>query len=207
MRNHGERGLRNHILAEGFPRGSSRHEIARCGGILELVPPLAEAQGRSLAVQLAAEVEQEAHLRIGATQTDRYPDGRLWINGALAWPDQDLEFVAYSASELTRSKLQAIWHTFSSDWRWPVLLADFAITLTLILLIPALLVIAALPGRGLPTYPVTRPRSDRLVVLSARCPSNVAAGESVHAGWTSVYCEKPQIASSSESSTSTRRNQ
>ncbi len=155
-----ETGTSEPILAEGFVEVPARDSPVWRD--IELVPPLAEAQGRSLAVQLAAEVEQEAHLRIGATQTDRYPDGRLWINGVLAWPDQDLEFVAYSASELTRSKLQAIWHTFSSDWRWPVLLADFAITLTLILLIPALLVIAALPGRGLPTYPVTRPRSDRL---------------------------------------------
>ena len=143
-----ETGTSEPILAEGFVEVPARDSPVWRD--IELVPPLAEAQGRSLAVQLAADVEREAHLRIGATQTDQYPDGRLWINGALAWPDQDLEFVAYSAPELTRSKLGAMSDIFTSDWRWPVLLADLAVVLTLITFIPALLVTAALPRRGLP---------------------------------------------------------
>ena len=116
-------------------------------------PPLVEApslsKGRLLALQLAAEVEPEAHLRIGATKTNRYEGGRLWINGALAWPGQNLEFAVYSAPELTRSKLGAMSDVFTSDWRWPVLLVDLAVALTLIVFIPALLVTAALPLRGL----------------------------------------------------------
>ena len=110
-------------------------------------PPLVEAEGRPLALQLVADVGPRAHLRIGATKTNRYEDGRLWVDGALTWPDQNIEFVAYSASEPTRSKLQAMWHLFSTDWRWPALMTDIAIALTFITFIPALLVSAALRRR------------------------------------------------------------
>ena len=112
-------------------------------------PPLVEAEGRPLALQLIADVGPRAHLRVGATKTNRYEDGRLWVDGALTWPDQNIEFVAYSAPEPTRGKLQAMWHIFSSDWRWPVLAVDVAIVMTLLTFIPALLVTAALPRRGL----------------------------------------------------------
>ncbi len=112
-------------------------------------PPPTEAEGRPLALQLVADVGPRAHLRIGATKTNRYDDGRLWGNGALTWPDQNIEFVAYSAPDLTRSKLRAMWRVFISDWRWPVLAVDAAIAMTLITFIPALLVTAALPRRGL----------------------------------------------------------
>ena len=112
-------------------------------------PPPVEADGRPLALQLIADVGPRAHLRVGATKTNRYEDGRLWVNGALAWPDQNIEFVAYSAPELTRSKLRAMWRVFISDWRWPVLAVDAAIAMTLITFIPTLLVTAALPRRGL----------------------------------------------------------
>ena len=111
--------------------------------------PLVEAQGRPLAVQLVAELGPGAHLRIGATKTNRYEDGRLWIRGALAWPDQNIEFVAHSAPELTRSKLRAMWSVFTSDWRWPMLLANLTFGPTLVIFIPALLITAALPRRGL----------------------------------------------------------
>ena len=111
-------------------------------------PPLVEAEGRPLALQLIADVGPRAHLLVGATKTNRYQDGRLWVDGALTWPDQNIEFVAYSAPEPTRSKLQAMWHIFSSDWRWPVLAVDVAIAMTLITFIPALLITAALPRRG-----------------------------------------------------------
>ena len=112
-------------------------------------PPLVEAEGRPLALQLIADVGPRAHLLVGATKTNRYQDGRLWVDGALTWPDQNIEFVAYSAPEPTRGKLQAMWHIFSSDWRWPVLAVDVAIVMTLLTFIPALLVTAALPRRGL----------------------------------------------------------
>ncbi len=112
-------------------------------------PPLVEAEGRPLALQLIADVGPRAHLRVGATKTNRYEDGRLWVDGALTWPDQNIEFVAYGAPEPTRGKLQAMWHIFSSDWRWPVLAVDVAIVMTLLTFIPALLVTAALPRRGL----------------------------------------------------------
>ena len=113
-------------------------------------PPLVEAEGRPLALQLIADVGPRAHLLVGATKTNRYQDGRLWVNGALGWPDQNIEFVAYSAPELTRSKLLEMWRAFTSYWRWPLLFADIAIVMTLLIFIPVLLVTAALPRRGLP---------------------------------------------------------
>ena len=111
-------------------------------------PPLVEVEGRPLALQLVADVEPDAHLRIGATKTSRYEAGRLWVNGALAWPDQNVEFAVYMAADLTRDKLRNMWGTFASDWRWPVLAVDAAIAMTLIAFIPALLVTAALRRRG-----------------------------------------------------------
>lgn len=132
------------ILREG------RMEVA-AGEHLEWLsidfPPLVEAEGRPLVLQLIADVEPDDHLQVGATKTNRYQDGRLWIRGALAWPDQNIEFVAYTASELTRSKLRATWSVFTSDWRWPALLASLVFGPTLVIFIPVLLVTAALPGR------------------------------------------------------------
>ena len=107
-------------------------------------PPLAEATGRPLALQLVADIDPAAELRVGATKGNRYPDGRLWINGALAWPDQNLDFVAYSAPDPTWSKLQALWRLVTLDWRWPALLASIAVALTLITLTPAVLVSTAI---------------------------------------------------------------
>ena len=43
-----------------------------------------------------------------------------------------------------------MWSVFISHWRWPVLALDTAITMTVITLIPALLLTAALPRRGSP---------------------------------------------------------
>ena len=111
-------------------------------------PPLVETEGRPLALQLVADVEPGAHLRIGATKTNRYDDGRLWVNGAPAWPDQNIEFVAYSAPELTRSKLWEMWRAFTSDWRWPALTADLAVVMVLFIIVPALLITAAVPRRA-----------------------------------------------------------
>ena len=113
-------------------------------------PPLTYIEGQRLTIQLVADVEPEAHLTVGATKTNRYEDGRLWVNGELTWPDQNIEFVIYGAPELTRSKLRAMWSVFISHWRWPVLAVDTAITMTVITLIPALLLTAALPRRGSP---------------------------------------------------------
>ncbi len=118
------------------------------------IPTLAEAEGRPLAVWVIADIPPEAELRIGATQTNRYPSGRLWINGALAWPDQDLEFVAYSAAAPTPSKFEALWRLIASDWRWPVLAVDVAIALTLVTLTPALVLASAMPrGRSPSNHP------------------------------------------------------
>ncbi len=110
-------------------------------------PPLVEAEGRPLAVQLVAELGPEGHLRIGATKTNRYQEGRLWVNGALAWPDQNIEFAVYMASEPTLAKLRTVWTTFTSDWGWPVMMAQAVIGMTLVTFIPTLLVAAALPRR------------------------------------------------------------
>ena len=113
---------------------------------IELLPPLTAAEGRQLALQVAADVEPGAELRVGATKGDRYADGRLWVNGALAWPDQNLEFVAYSAPEPTLSKLVAIWRLLTTDPRWLLLAADAAVALTMITFIPVLLVVSVRPS-------------------------------------------------------------
>ena len=107
---------------------------------IEFDPPIRPVEGRRMGLQLVADVVGGGHIRIAATKTDLYPDGRLWVNGEPTWPGQNLEFVAYSAPEPTRSKLRAVWDTFASDWRWPVLFAELALGLTLITLIPGLLV-------------------------------------------------------------------
>ena len=90
---------------------------------------------------------------VGATKTNRYQDGRLWINGELTWPDQNIEFAAYPAPELIRSNLWPMLRALTSDWRWPVLAADVAIAMALITFIPLLLVTAALPRRSGQDWP------------------------------------------------------
>ena len=115
---------------------------------IKLFPQLAKPEGAKVAVWVAADIGRDAELKLGATQTDRYEYGRLWVNGALTWPDQDLEFVAYGAPEPTRSKFRAIWDLLMSDWRWPVLAMDLIVAITLVALIPTLLVTAALTLRN-----------------------------------------------------------
>ena len=142
-------GMPDLVLAEG----SVAVPAADCPGWkeIELLPPLTADEGQRLALQVAVDVDPGAELGVGVTKGDRFPDGRLWINGALAWPDQNLEFVAYSAPEPTRSKLLALGRLAISDWRWPVLLLDVGLVLTLITLIPVLLVASVrplLPGFG-----------------------------------------------------------
>ena len=120
---------------------------------IELLPPVTAAEGEALALQVVADVEPGAELRVGATKGDRYTDGRLWINGALAWPDQNLEFVAYSAPEPTLSKLVAIWRLLTTDPRWLLLAADAAVALTMITFIPVLLVASVRPLQPTPVVP------------------------------------------------------
>ena len=110
---------------------------------VDLIPPLVEPEGQRLALQLFADIAPDAELRVGVTTTNRYGEGNLWVNGTPGEPVHDLEFLAYGAPEPTRSKLQAVWHTTSSDWRWPVLLTSVAAGLTLITFIPVVLVTAA----------------------------------------------------------------
>ena len=109
-------------------------------------PPLVEAKGRALALQLVAEVEPEAHLRIGGTKTDRLEHLQFWVNGNETWPDQRLELVAYGPGDLTLSKFQGMWRTF--EWTWVVLAGAAIFGLWIITLIPALLVTAALRRGG-----------------------------------------------------------
>ena len=106
------------------------------------LPLLTAAEGRRLLLQVAAEIEPGAALRVGMVQGNRYEAGRLWVNGALTWPEQDLEFVAHGAVEPTRSKLGALWHLVSSDWRWAALATKAMLDLVLVTLIPILLVAA-----------------------------------------------------------------
>ena len=140
-----EEGTSGKTLREGRKAVPARDHLA--WETLDISPPV-QSGGRPFALQLIADVGPDAHLRIGATKTDRYGEGRLWVDGALGWPDQNIEFVAYSAPELTRSKLLAVWHAFTSYWRWPLLFADIAIVMTLITFISTLLVTAALPRRA-----------------------------------------------------------
>ncbi len=124
------------------------------------VSTLAEVEGRPLDVWVVADIHPGAELRIGATQTNRYPSGRLWINDTLAWPNRNLEFVAYSAAAPTPRKFEAIWRLMTSDWRWPVLAVDAAISLTLITLVPSLLIASALPRGWSPSNrPPPRPEA------------------------------------------------
>ena len=113
-------------------------------------PLLAAGEGQRLLVQVVAEIEQQASLRISMVKGDRYTDGRLWVNGELTWPDQDLEFVAHGASEPTRSKFQSLWHIMTSDWHWPAQIAKAAVALMFVTLIPVLLIVAIWrrPGVG-----------------------------------------------------------
>ena len=110
---------------------------------VDLIPPLVEPEGQRLALQLFADIAPDAELRVGVTTTNRYAEGKFWVNGAPGEPAHDLEFVAYGAPEPTRSKLGAAWRTFMADWRWPVLAARMAIGLTAIIFIPIALVAAA----------------------------------------------------------------
>ncbi|MCY4107567.1 MAG: hypothetical protein OXG11_00885, partial [Chloroflexi bacterium] len=140
-----EEGISGKILREGRREIPARDHLA--WETIDIAPPV-QSGGRRFALQLIADVGPDAHLRIGATKTDRYEEGRLWIDGALGWPDQNIEFVAYSAPELTRGKLLAMWHAFTSYWRWPLLFADIAIVMTLLTSVSTLLVTAALPRRA-----------------------------------------------------------
>ncbi|MCY4109920.1 MAG: hypothetical protein OXG11_12950 [Chloroflexi bacterium] len=115
-------------------------------------PPLAEAldlsKGRPIALQLVAEVEPESYLRIGGTKTQDFEHLQFLINSEETWPNQKLELVAYGPSNVTRGQLQAIWRHF--EWSWSVLAGAALIGLSIITFVPALLVTAALPRRGLP---------------------------------------------------------
>ncbi len=110
------------------------------------VPLLTATEGRRLLLQVTAVNEPGAALRVGMVKGNRFEDGRLWVNGELTWPDQDLEFVAHGAAEPTRSKLGSLWRLFSSDWRWAALGAKAFVALTLVTLIPVLLAASAWRG-------------------------------------------------------------
>ena len=105
---------------------------------IEFDPPVSGASGRRLILQLVAETEPGLPVYLGATKANLHPGGRLWVNGEITYPDQDIEFVAFSPAELTRSKIHAIWLTFTSDWIWLILFIDIGISLIIMTLIPVL---------------------------------------------------------------------
>ena len=109
-------------------------------------PLVAEREGRQFFLQVVADIEPGASLRVGMVKGDRFADGRLWVNGELTWPDQDLEFVAQGPAEPTRGKLQSLWQQVTSGWQWPVVVATAGAALTMVTLIPVLLTFAAWPG-------------------------------------------------------------
>lgn len=110
---------------------------------IDLLPPLTEPEGRRLRVSVIADINADAELWVGVAKSNWYTDGGFWINGEPAAPQQDLEFVAYGTAEPTRSKLRAIWESFTSGWRWPATLARMVVGLTLIVFFPVVLVTAA----------------------------------------------------------------
>ena len=110
---------------------------------IDLLPPLTEPHNQPLQVWVIADIAPEAVLQVGVTKANRYPDGGFWINGEPGNARHDLQFAAYGAAEPTLSKLQAVWRTITSDWRWPVLLLRLAIGLTLITVTPVALIVAA----------------------------------------------------------------
>ena len=115
---------------------------------IDLLPPLTEPEGRRLRVSVIADIDSDAELWVGVAKSNWYADGGFWINGEPAAPHQDLEFVAYGASEPTRSKLRAVWESFTSGWRWPATLARMVVGLTLITFFPVVLVAAACRPAG-----------------------------------------------------------
>ena len=118
------------------------------------VPLLSAPEGSRLLLQVVAETKAPTSLRVGMVQGDRWADGRLWVNGALTWPDQDLEFVAHGAPELTRSKLASLWQLVSADWRWAGVSAKALLALWTVTLIPVLLAGSKWRGRkavGIPS--------------------------------------------------------
>lgn len=129
------------ILAVGsveFPTGVRTHWRS-----IDLLPPLTEPEGRRLRVSVIADINADAELWVGVAKSNWYADGGFWINGEPAAPHQDLEFVAYGTAEPTRSKLRAVWESFTSGWRWPATLARMVVGLTLITFFPVVLVAAA----------------------------------------------------------------
>ncbi|MCY3784557.1 MAG: hypothetical protein OXG79_12355 [Chloroflexi bacterium] len=117
---------------------------------IDLWPPVAEPEGVPLSMTVVADIGPAAELLVRATLGDNYPLGSLWVNGVPAWPDQDLEFIAYTAPEPTLSKLQALWWLVTSDWRWPALFAVLGVGLTLVTLTPAVLLVASAYAAGTP---------------------------------------------------------
>ncbi len=114
---------------------------------IDLVPPLAERKGERLAMWVVADMDPSVDLLVSASKTNPYPEGGLWVNGEATWPDQDLEFVLYSAGEPTLSKLRAFSIALASSWSRLLATAELSIALILVVMAPALLVSAALPGR------------------------------------------------------------
>ena len=115
---------------------------------IDLLPPLTEPEGRPLRLTVIADIDSDAELWVGVAKSNWYADGGFWINGEPAAPHQDLEFAAYGTSEPTRSKLSAVWDTFTSSWRWPVTLMRMVIGLTLIAHTPVVLVFTAFRQTG-----------------------------------------------------------
>ena len=115
---------------------------------IDLAPPLAEPPGQPLAMWVVADTEPSAILPIGASKTNPYPDGGLWVNGEPTWPDQDLEFVLYSAPEPTLSKLRAFWDAATLDWRRLVVFGELTIALIAVVMTPALLAAGAFAFRS-----------------------------------------------------------
>lgn len=157
---------RSRAVAWRVRRGSESGEILREGRVdvwahrqmqklvIEMSPPLAEPEGEQVALQIVADVRPRVAnsdfwhgLELRAVKGLASTGGLLWVNGEASWPDQSLEYVAYSAPEPTLTKLLAVGRTFISEWRWAVLAVSSAIGLTLIGFVPMALVAAALPTR------------------------------------------------------------
>ncbi|MCY3815327.1 MAG: hypothetical protein OXG59_03440 [Gammaproteobacteria bacterium] len=121
-----------HVQVKSQPQHLSMYQL--------IFAPLIQTADQDLSLQLVAEVSEGAHLHIGATKLNSDDGLRLWTNGDIQPPGHRIDFVVFSTPEPTQAKLAALWHAVSGDWRYPVTMLYFAVSLVLLAFTPLVLV-------------------------------------------------------------------